>query len=218
MSIYKTKKADLKGKYKIHLEISFILTLLILIAAFKYVPREKAVEKPKTNNGPDITVVDYVEPTKQKPQLPELPKPTEPIVSVKDNLVEIEFAQTDLDPYAILNNPPARIEVHKKIEDEDKIFIAVEEMPEVIGGIGAIQSKVHYTEMAKRMDVEGTIYVEAVINEEGKVIEAKIIKGLLPDLDEMSLNAVKSTLFKPGKQRGKPVKVRISIPIKFRLY
>ena len=45
----------------------------------------------------------------------------------------------------------------------------------------------------------------------------EIIKGLSPDLDEISLNAVKSTLFNPGKQRGKPVKVRISIPIKYRL-
>ncbi len=218
MSVYKTKKADLKGKYKIHLEISFILTLLILIAAFKYVPKAKVAETPKKNIGPDITIIDNIDRTDQKTEPPELPKPAEPIVSVEDNLVDIEFAPTDLDPNANLDKPPARIAVHKKIEEEDKIFVAVEEMPKIIGGIGAIQSKVQYTELAKRMDVEGTIYVEAVINEEGKVIEAKIIKGLLPDLDEMSLNAVKSTLFKPGKQRGKPVKVRISIPIKFRLY
>ena len=218
MPVYKTKKADLKGKYKIHLEISFILTLLILIAAFKYVPKAKVAETPKKNIGPDITIIDNIDRTDQKTEPPELPKPAEPIVSVEDNLVDIEFAPTDLDPNANLDKPPARIAVHKKIEEEDKIFVAVEEMPKIIGGIGAIQSKVQYTELAKRMDVEGTIYVEAVINEEGKVIEAKIIKGLLPDLDEMSLNAVKSTLFKPGKQRGKPVKVRISIPIKFRLY
>ena len=218
MPVYKTKKADLKGKYKIHLEISFILTLLILIAAFKYVPKAKVAETPKKNIGPDITIIDNIDRTDQKTEPPELPKLAEPIVSVEDNLVDIEFAPTDLDPNANLDKPPARIAVHKKIEEEDKIFVAVEEMPKIIGGIGAIQSKVQYTELAKRMDVEGTIYVEAVINEEGKVIEAKIIKGLFPDLDEMSLNAVKSTLFKPGKQRGKPVKVRISIPIKFRLY
>ncbi len=109
------------------------------------------------------------------------------------------------------------METTKKLKMKTSRLFGCEEMPEIIGGIGAIQSKVHYTEMAKRIGVEGTIYVEAVINEEGKVIEAKVVKGLIPDLDEMSLEAVKSTLFKPGKQRGKPVKVRMNIPIKFRL-
>ncbi len=216
MPVYKTKKADLKGKYKFHLEISFILTLVILIAAFKYVPKSNNINK-FIEHTPDIISIIKIDRTEQPEKPPELPKPIEPIISVNDNPVDIEFAPTDLDPDAIINRPPEKRENHKIIEDEDAPFVWVEEMPTIIGGIAAIQSKVHYTEMARRIGIEGTIYVEAVISKEGKVIDAKIIKGLSPDLDEISLNAVKSTLFNPGKQRGKPVKVRISIPIKYRL-
>ena len=90
-------------------------------------------------------------------------------------------------------------------------------MPEPIGGIQAIQSKIIYPEIAKRAGVEGKVYVLAFVDEKGDVTNVKIIKGLGAGLDEAALNAVKQTKFKPGKQRGKPVKVQVSIPIVFRL-
>ena len=98
-----------------------------------------------------------------------------------------------------------------------KYFVAVEEMPEPIGGIQAIQSKIVYPEIAKRAGVEGKVYVLAFVDEHGTVADAKIIKGIGAGCDEAALNAVIQTKFKPGKQRGVPVKVQVSIPIIFRL-
>lgn len=96
-------------------------------------------------------------------------------------------------------------------------FVAVEELPEPIGGIGTIQKAINYPESAKRDSIEGTVYVEAFINERGKVVKTEIVKGVRKDLDDAAREAVKQTAFTPGKRKGKPVKVRISIPIRFRL-
>ena len=101
--------------------------------------------------------------------------------------------------------------------DEDTYFVAVEEMPEPIGGIKSIQEKIHYPEIAKRAGIEGKVYVLAFIDENGDVKNVKIIKGIGAGCDEAALDAVKQTKFIPGRQRGKAVKVRVSIPISFKL-
>ena len=88
-------------------------------------------------------------------------------------------------------------------------------MTEPVGGLATIQNKVKYTEIAKRIGLEGIVYIEALVDENGNVIHSKIIKKIGGGLDQEALNAVASTKFHPGLQRGKPVKVRITIPIKF---
>jgi TonB family protein len=108
--------------------------------------------------------------------------------------------------------------ISEKILSNSKDYlIAVEDMPAPIGGIKAIQSRIQYTEIAKRAGIEGKIYVLACINEEGTVDKVQIIRGLGAGLDEAAIDAVKQTKFSPGKQGGKPVKVQVSIPIVFRL-
>jgi len=102
-------------------------------------------------------------------------------------------------------------------ESKKDYFIAVEEMPVPIGGLSGIQKKIKYTQAAINSGIEGKIYVLAFINKKGIVAKAKIIKGLGYGLDENALQAVKATRFKPGKQRGKPVNVQVSIPIVFSL-
>ncbi len=77
------------------------------------------------------------------------------------------------------------------------------------------RKKFTYTEIARRAGVEGTVYIQAKINKNGDVIDAIVIKGLGAGLDEEALNAVKSTIFIPGKQRGRAVNVKMTIPIKF---
>lgn len=107
--------------------------------------------------------------------------------------------------------------VEEKKEEAPTFFVAVEEMPEPIGGIEGIQSKIVYPEIAKRAGVEGKVYVLAFVDENGTVRDAKIIKGIGAGCDEAALQAVLATRFKPGKQRGKPVNVQVSIPIVFKL-
>jgi len=101
--------------------------------------------------------------------------------------------------------------------NQNDYFVAVEEMPFPIGGLKAIQEKIVYPEEAKNSGIEGKVYILAFINENGNVDKAKVLKGIGGGCDEAALNAVMKTKFSPGKQKGKPVKVQVSIPIVFKL-
>jgi protein TonB len=89
-------------------------------------------------------------------------------------------------------------------------------MPEPIGGIAAIQEKIVYPELARRSGVQGKVYIRAYVNESGIVTKTEVIKGIGMGCDEAAANAVLKTKFKPGMQRGKTVKVQITVPITFK--
>lgn len=216
MALRKNPKADLRRMYKRVFEISLIISLIVLIVAFKFFPdissKGVALEGPQ-----ELFTVEDIEQTRQENRPPPPPKPPIPIEAPSEDVLEdIEISSTEIDFDAEIEAPPPPKE-EKKIEEEPTYFVAVEEMPEPVGGIQAIQSKIKYPEIAKRAGVEGKVYVLAFVDETGTVTDAKIIKGLGAGCDEEALNAVKQTKFKPGKQRGKPVKVQVSIPILFKL-
>lgn len=96
-------------------------------------------------------------------------------------------------------------------------FIAVEQMPTPIGGMKAIQEKVVYPKEAKEKKIEGKVYVLAYIDENGNVTNSEIIKSVVPLLDSAAAKAVRQVKFTPAKQRGKKVKVQVTVPIVFKL-
>ena len=219
MPFFKTPKADLRAKYQRILEISLICSLIIMIVAFKFFPDLKKAE---TNiEGPqELFTVEDIQHTKQENRPPPPPKPPIPIEAPSDNVLEdIEIGSTEIDFSANVEAPPPPPpkEEKKIVEEEPQYFVAVEEMPEPIGGIAGIQSKIVYPEIAKRAGVEGRVYVLAFVDEEGNVTKVVTSKGIGAGCDEAAMEAVRKTKFKPGKQRGKPVKVQVSIPIVFRL-
>ena len=214
MSLYKTSKADLRGKYKRNLKISLVIVLIFILAAFKFSPQKIKAEK---EMKPDIDIIRVViDPTVQIKTPPRI-KPVVPEITLNSDMEEIEFKTTDIDTKENIPKPPERTEVHKRLDNENIIFTVVENLPEPEGGIAAIQEKIHYTDLAIKAGIQGKVIVLAVIDENGDVISASIAKSLLPSLDEIALNAVKDTKFIPGRQRGKAVKVQVSIPITFKL-
>ncbi len=216
MPSIKTEKADLIGKYKKVFEISMIISLLFLIVAFKFFPRI-STKSVKTEGPQELFKVEDIKPTQQENRPPPPPKPPIPIEAPSEDVLEdIEISSTELDVNAEVSAPPPPPE-EKKVEEEPTYFVAVEEMPEPIGGIAAIQSKIVYPEIAKRAGVEGKVYVKAFVDEKGNVTKTEVVKGLGAGLDEAAVKAVQATKFKPGKQRGKPVKVQVMIPIQFKL-
>lgn len=217
MALRKNPKADLRSKYQRFFEISLVISLALLIVAFKFFPDLE--KKGAVNEGTqELFNVEDIQHTKQENRPPPPPKPPIPIEAPSDDVLEdIEIGDTEIDLSEQMQAPPPPKEDKKIVEEEPTYFVAVEEMPEPIGGISAIQSKIKYPEIAKRAGVEGKVYVLAFVDENGDVTKAEIIKGLGAGLDEEALNAVRLTKFKPGKQRGKPVKVQVSIPIIFKL-
>ncbi len=100
----------------------------------------------------------------------------------------------------------------------EKDYLAfAEKMPEIKGGLKALYSKVEYPAQAKSKNVQGKVYVLIYISETGKVDNVKVVKGIGSGCDEAAINAIKKCEFNPGVLKGKPVKVKMALAIKFKL-
>ena len=212
-------KPEIRYNYRLVLECSIIISLLILILAFKFFPHlEKRViefEAPQV-----LFKVEDIQQTKQDPTPPPPPeKPSLIVEAVANTDVEdIEFEETEIDFNQELSTPPPPQRKQKIVVEEEPVyFVAVEEMPFPIGGIQAIHDLIIYPNIAKRAGVEGKVYVLAYVNEEGTVTKTEVLKGIGGGCDEAAEYAVQHTKFSPGKQRGKPVNVKVMVPIIFKL-
>ena len=216
MALNKNPKYDLKRKYQRYWEVSLIISLTMLIVAFKFFP-EFNQEVLEIDAPQELIMTEDVEATKQETAPPPPPKPPIPIEAPTDDVlddVEIESTELDMDAEVAAPPPPPKKEEE---EAEPVFFVAVEQMPEPIGGIAAIQKKIVYPEIAKRAGVQGRVYVKAYVDEVGKVSKVELIRGIGAGCDEAAMAAVNSVMFKPGKQRGKPVKVQVTVPVLFKL-
>jgi len=101
--------------------------------------------------------------------------------------------------------------------DDEGVYLMCEKMPELVGGMDALQKKIRYPLQAKSLGVQGVVYVQSIINEKGKIIKPKVVKKLGAGCDEEAVRVLKKSKFKPGYDKGKPVKVRFTLPIFFRL-
>jgi periplasmic protein TonB len=220
MPLRKTDKADLRKRYPIYVQIGMVATLLLLILAFRADLRQEGgldfvmLEQ-------EIVEIEEIEQTQHLEEPPPPPRPPVPIEVPDDQL--LDDVELDLDAALDINEPlrdapppPPPAETRQR-EQEPEIFVIVEEMPELVGGLGALQRQISYPEIAKRAGVEGRVHVEFVVDEQGRVQDARVVRGPGAGLDEEALRVVRMARFTPGKQRGQPVRVRMTLPITFRL-
>ncbi len=90
-------------------------------------------------------------------------------------------------------------------------------MPEPKDGLQSIYSKIKYPSDAQKAGIQGKVYLLIYINEKGDVDDVKVLKGLGAGCDEAAVAAIKDTKFTPGKDNGAAVKVKLSLPITFKL-
>lgn len=214
----KSKKADLRRTYGLFVEISLVAALLLLILAF----RSNTQPKKAMDFTPEDQVVIPIEETPQTVMRPKpLPPPPPPVpLVVPDNrIIEEEaiiFDPVATDPATLEFEPPA-IEETDEEDVEIYEFFAVKELPEMIGGAKALYEKIEYPEMARRAHLEGRVVIQFIVDEKGRVVDPVVLKGVHPMLDEAALKALRQVQFTPGRQRTKPVPVRMSLPVMFRL-
>jgi len=168
------------------------------------------LEKP-IENKPAVEKTKKDEKSNLPKAPPKLPDPIEAQIIGVEEAVDKQKPEIEEQ----ISTPPPK-EVVEETE-EPRYFVAVEEMPELIGGLRGIQEKIKYPEIAIRARVEGKVYVKAFVDEKGNVVDAEVVKGIGAGCDEAALEAILKTKFTPGKQRGKPVKVEITIPVQFKL-
>lgn len=107
-------------------------------------------------------------------------------------------------------------------DEEEAVFLVVEEMPSFPGGDEAyklfLQNNIRYPQSAKENGIEGTVYLSFEVKKSGKLRNIKILRGVDDNLNNEAIRVVKLMPdWVPGKQRGKPVDVQMTLPIKFNL-
>src|SRR6187551_349538 len=220
----KTEKADLTNKSFLFLSIGLVISLLISIMAFTYKTYDDVSVKDLSKNQSVVEEIMEVPPTDQLPPPP--PKIQQPqIIEVPDEKkieeeIDINMDTEDSEEKKVEEIKIVEQEVEK--EDVDQIFSIVEEQATYKGGLASfyefVGKKIKYPAQAKRMNIEGKVFVEFVIERDGRLTDVKAIKGIGGGCDEEAVRVVMSSPgWNPGKQRGKPVRTRFVIPINFRL-
>jgi len=220
----KTEKADLTNKSWLFFNIGLVITLLLMVMAFEYSVRDNSGDLDLAKNMNLIDEILEVPPTEQPPPPP--PKIQQPVIievpdeeEIKED-IKVEFdveVTTDTKVESIVIAP-----VEEEKEDVDQIFLVVEETATPKGGMAAfykfVSDKMKYPAQARRMGIEGKVFVEFVINRDGSITDVKAIKGIGAGCDEEAVRVVQSApAWNPGKQRGKPVRQRYVVPIIFKL-
>jgi len=211
----KTREADLRLRYNIHLQIGFIISITLFITIFNIRIPTKAPATILIAEQEEIFIEEVIQ-TKQIETPPPPPRPPVPVEVPNDEIIEDEIIDldTELDLDGPLDLPPPP--PPKSEETQDDFFVVVEQMPQLIGGLASLQKKVKYPEMARRAAIEGRVTIQFIVNEQGKVENPKVIRGIGGGCDEEALKAVMTARFRPGMQRGRPVRVQYSLPIVFR--
>jgi protein TonB len=213
-----TSRSGLRRQYRLHLQIGAILTLLLLIFLARLDLHPARAEALKyTQDIPPIAVEipQTVHPT------PQPPRPLIPTVVPDNSLIEAD--DLGLDPLFLqrvlpeIGPPPEPPEPEVSDPESDAPFVLVEQMPELEGGLAGLQKKIKYPEIAKKAGVEGRVFVQFIVDEQGNVTNPEVVRGIGAGCDEEALRALRTAKFTPGKQRGKAVRVKMTLPVTFRL-
>lgn len=216
MAIEKIGKADIRSKARRWFEISLIISLLVNTAAFQFFPsleKEKVVIKASE----EIVNVTDVDNTRQENRPPPPPRPPIPIEAPNADVMDDIDITSEVDPNQIMEAPKAPPSKKEEAHEEEVYFEVVEDPPEIVGGLEAVKKNLVYPDLAVRAGVEGTVIVLAYVNKDGVVTQTSVVRGIGGGCDEAAMEAVKKVRFKPGMQRGKPVNVKVSVPVRFRL-
>tara|TARA_B100001142_G_C14230765_1_gene615283 strand:- start:101 stop:754 length:654 start_codon:yes stop_codon:yes gene_type:complete len=212
----KNPELSLENKKGMLFQIGLVSALIIVLVAFEW----KSYQKIEYNLGQlnlDDLEEEIIPITKQEVKPPPPPPPPPEIIEIVEdeeeieNEVEVEDTESD-----------EEMEIEIEEEDDDEFFMVVENMPEFPGGdlglMKYIQRNVRYPAIAKEYNITGKVYVSFIVDKSGVVTNVKIVRGVDKNLDAEALRVVKSLpKYKPGKQRGKAVRVMFTIPINFTL-
>ena len=227
MEIKKSPKADLENKKTTNLLVGAIIILAILFVGFEWSERDKQVT---TDTGiaevlfeEEIIPITEQEQPKQAPPPPEAPK-VEEVLEIVENDADVEEStiQASDDTQAAVEVKYTPVEVEEEEVEEQQIFQVVEEMPEFPGGMAEcmkfLSKNIKYPTISQENGVQGRVIVQFVVNRDGSIVDPVVVRGVDPYLDKEALRVIASMpKWKPGKQRGKEVRVKYTVPVTFRL-
>lgn len=225
MELKKSPKADLENKKNIFAQVGLVISLGITLLAFSWTTREQSAANlgTMTEQSVEEEIIPITRQEEVKPPPPPPPPKTVEMLNIVDNDVqidnELDLMTSEADDKTVIEVAPV-IQQQAEEEEEAEVFFIVENMPEFPGGELALRkfiaNAIKYPVIAQENGIQGKVYVNFVVDKDGSVTQAKIARGVDASLDKEALRVVNSLpKWKPGMQRGKPVKVSYTVPISF---
>ena len=228
MEIKKTPKADLENKKSTWLLVGYVIVLSFMFIAFEWTKRDIKIDTSQA--VADVVFEEEIIPITEQPEKVTPPPPVAPppvaetltIVEDDADVDEVDIASTEeLGQQVEIKYVPVAVEEEEP--EEQTIFEVVEEMPEFPNGgqAGLMQylaKNIKYPTIAQENGTQGRVVCQFVVNKDGSIVDVKVLRGVDPYLDKEAVRVI-STMpkWKPGKQRGKPVRVKYTVPVMFRL-
>ncbi|MCV9387950.1 energy transducer TonB [Reichenbachiella ulvae] len=224
MELRKNPDIDLERKRGMFFSIGLLVSLSLVITAFQWKTEVTVYDLPYTLEEKDALI--FMEPVATIIHPPERPKPIE-----RKSIQAPVFVETNVEIEEVLETIPEAEEIDFNDiiidepikEEEPEVWTGiVEQMPEPTGGMASfykfISKEMKYPSQARRMDIEGRVFVQFIVDRDGSLSNIEVIKGIGGGCDEEAARVLaKAPKWNPGKQRGKAVRVRMIVPIHFRL-
>ena len=225
MQLKKSQKASLEDKKVVYVLMGFVFVLSLCYVALEWT--EKEVTKYEVADM-EFTFEEEVEiqQTTQETTPPPPPPPVQEVevLNVVEDDVETESieinTEDDKDVEVVIAAP---VEAPVEEEEEEVVFVVVETMPEFPGGQQALfkylSENVKYPVIAQENGIQGRVICQFVVNKDGSIVDVEVVRsGGDAPLDKEAVRVIKSMpKWKPGKQRGKAVRVKYTVPVNFRL-
>ncbi len=221
MEVKKTERADLEKHRTTFILIGLVITLSLVWAAFEYKTYDKEQVQVMQNAMIEDEEDIVLQTQRNEPPPPPPPPQQTTVIEVVEDDVEVDDIEIDAE-----TDDEEEIEEQQIVEEEpeeekeDEIFVFVEDQPSFPGGdearIKYLQENIHYPEMAKESGIQGTVYVTFVVEKDGRITNVKVLRGIGGGCDEEAVRIIKNMpRWKPGKQRGRPVRAQFNMPIRF---
>ncbi len=219
----KNPKLDTRRYRGLFFNVGLVLSLGLVLMAFEWKTPGAISEVPPVFSDPFPEELYDTPLTVQPPP----PKPKVEIFELieKEDEEIIDEPEIDIDIFSDEKDVPEE-PVFVESEPEERapeFFTIVEQYPKFQGGdystfLKFVFEHLKYPPQARRMGIEGKVFVQFVVDDKGKVKDVEVVKGIGAGCDEEVLRVVKSSPdWEPGKQRGVPVNVRMIVPVKFSL-
>jgi protein TonB len=226
MDLKKSPKADLESKKNIFFMLGLVVALGVTLLAFEWTTKPSKAESLGSVQSQEIEeeIIPITREQEVKPPPPPPPPKVIEVLNIVDNDVEIEdelkIEDTEADDETVIDVAPVIQAAEEEEEEEAQVFFIVEDMPEFPGGELALRkyiaNAIKYPVIAQENGIQGKVYVTFVVDKDGGISDARIARGVDPSLDKEALRVVNQLpKWKPGKQRGKAVRVSYTVPINF---
>ena len=225
MQVKKSENASLEKDKLVYVLMGLVFTLSLVYVALEWT--EKEVTKYEVTDTEFLfeEEVDIQQTSQETPPPPPPPAVQEvEVLNVVEDNVETESIEVNTeDDKAEEVVIAAPVEAPVEEEEEEVVFVIVESMPEFPGGQQALfrflSENVKYPVIAQENGIQGRVICQFVVNKDGSIVDVEVVRsGGDPSLDKEAVRVIKSMpKWKPGKQRGKPVRVKYTVPVNFKL-